>query len=389
MVRLQEVPSIIADRASRATPILGLAAHIGRGVGRLAADAVVRTPGALPRSIDKLDAGSLSRLMQQAVTSFSVIDGHTGTSSRARLALKGNAVPESVFVKMPAATAATRMLGELASLGETEVRFYRDLSPKMKTGVPLFHGSTFNRLTGRYVLVLEDLTPRHCRFPDTLQPLDADDARRTVEVLARLHGTFWNELPAESGGDGPLGWLWSASADPSVPLTGQVMKLSIRRLEKRSIPVGDGAYIAEHYPAVARRLDAPPHTVLHGDAHPGNLYFSDGEAGLLDWQVVRRGHPMRDVAYALILGMTTADRRTHQRDLLDHYRTTLAATGGPQLDHDEIWRRYQEAAAYAYVSPLTTVGLGGMQTDEIGLEGLRRAVAALEDLDTVAVLQQQ
>jgi hypothetical protein len=26
--------------------------------------------------------------------------------------------------------------------------------------------------------------------------------------------------------------------------------------------------------------------VMHGDAHPGNVYFRDGEAGLLDWQAV-------------------------------------------------------------------------------------------------------
>jgi hypothetical protein len=40
-----------------------------------------------------------------------------------------------------------------------------------------------------------------------------------------------------------------------------------------------------------------------------------------------------------------------------------------------------------YMSSLSTEGLGGMQTDEVAFEGLRRAVAAFNDLDTVAVLQ--
>jgi len=31
--------------------------------------------------------------------------------------------------------------------------------------------------------------------------------------------------------------------------------------------------------------------------------------------------------------------------------------------------------------------MGGMQDDDIALEGVRRGVAALEDLDTVAVLR--
>ena len=39
------------------------------------------------------------------------------------------------------------------------------------------------------------------------------------------------------------------------------------------------------------------------------------------------------------------------------------------------------------MSPLITAGMGGMQAEGIAMEGLRRGVAALEDLDTVALLQ--
>ena len=65
--------------------------------------------------------------------------------------------------------------------------------------------------------------------------------------------------------------------------------------------------------------------MLHGDSHPGNTYFRDGRAGLLDWQVVRRGHPSRDLTYTLVLGMPTADRRAAERDLLDVYRKALVS----------------------------------------------------------------
>jgi hypothetical protein len=47
----------------------------------------------------------------------------------------------------------------------------------------------------------------------------------------------------------------------------------------------------------------------------------------------------------------------------------------PSFDRDELWTRYRQAVTYAFVSPLTTAGLGGMQTDGIALEGLQRAVA--------------
>jgi hypothetical protein len=86
--------------------------------------------------------------------------------------------------------------------------------------------------------------------------------------------------------------------------------------------------------------------------------------------------------------MPTSERRASERDLLDVYRRAFASSGGPEFDRDELWTRYRQAVTYAFVSPLTTAGLGGMQSEAIVLEGLERAVAAIGDLETVAALQQ-
>lgn len=98
-------------------------------------------------------------------------------------------------------------------------------------------------------------------------------------------------------------------------------------------------FIIDNYRAVAKVIDKQPNTVMHGDAHPGNVYFRNSEAGLLDWQALRRGHPGRELSYTLITGMTTA-------------------------------------------------GMGVMQDESIAMEGVRRGVAALTDLETVAALTQ-
>jgi hypothetical protein len=74
-------------------------------------------------------------------------------------------------------------------------------------------------------------------------------------------------------------------------------------------------------------------------------------------------------------------------ELLDTYCSALAASGGPELDRDELWDRYRKGALYAYVAALITAGIGGMQAEGIAMEGLRRSVAALEELDTVALLE--
>ncbi|PJE07103.1 MAG: phosphotransferase [Mycobacterium sp.] len=372
----------IALRQARSA--VGLATHLGRGVGRVATDALVGRRAGLPRSVAGLSETVLSAVMGIDVNSVSVLDADAGTSSRARLALTGVGVPQTVFVKLTAQTAATRLMGELGRLGHTEVRFYRQLAPEL-TGLPKAYGAAFDGWTGRYLLVLEDLPAADCQFPDTLHPLSVDQAGLIVGLLARLHATFWG-LPAD--GAAPLGWLYTPSGDTTSMLTGALMKTSIKRLAGRTdIPVEQGRFITENYRAVAALIDTPPHTVMHGDAHPGNVYFRDGKPGLLDWQAVRRGHPSRELAYTLVTSLTPQDRRSAQRELLDDYCRALAAAGGPQLDGDELWLRYRQAAMYAYVAALITAGMGGMQAENIALAGLQRAVAALEDLETIAMLK--
>jgi Ser/Thr protein kinase RdoA (MazF antagonist) len=371
--------------AGQALSIVGLAAHLGRGVGRVTIDAVVGGRLGLPRTVEDIDAGVLSKVMGTTVRSVRVLDRHAGTSSRARLVLTGKNVPESVFVKVAAKTAATRLMGEVGRLGHTEVRFYSQLAPQL-TGVPNAYGAAFDTWTGRYLLVLEDLPAEACEFPDTLHPLSPDQASLIVELLATLHARFWDRLPRD--GRGPLGWVCTMSGDVTSLLNRSLMHASIKRLaERTTIPLENGRFIADNYRAVAALIDAPPHTVMHGDAHPGNMYFYGGKAGLLDWQFVRRGHPSRELAYTLITSLTPEDRRAAQRDLLDDYRRALVAAGGPDLDRDDLWLRYRQGALYGYVAPLITAGMGGMQVEDIAMEGLRRGVAALDDLETVAALK--
>ena len=179
------------------------------------------------------------------------------------------------------------------------------------------------------------------------------------------------------------------SADPMLSLIARAARQLARRLARRDprlVPAG-GRAILDDYLAIARRLDEGPTTLLHGDPHPGNCYFTgDGRAGLLDWQVIRRGNPLRDVTYFLVLGLAAEVRQAHQHQLLDRYRDALAAAGGPSLSASSTWRSYRQMAAYPYVASTFTAGLGGLQGHDIALAGLRRSVAAIDELDTWAAL---
>ncbi len=377
-----------AEMPRREVQLMRLVALLGRGARRLAVDGALGGRRRFPRRITDVDTAWLSDIMGRRVRSVAVVDSESGTSTRARLELTGDDVPNRVFVKLAAAKAGIRMLGEMARLGETESRFYSEVAPLLARGIPRSFGTAFDPLTGRYAVVLEDMSLTDSVFPDTLHPLDRDQMAQLIEVFAHLHGTLWRHLPEKARPGAKLGWLWTVSDDPSSVQTPAILRLSARRLaDKTDIPVFRGRFIWQNYASATRAIDAGPHTVLHGDCHPGNTFFRDGRAGLLDWQVVRRGHPARDLAYGMVLGMPTDERRLAERELIDHYRAALVAEGGPELNADDLWRRYRQAVVHPYVAALATAGLGGMQAQAIALEGLRRVVAALEDLDTEGALR--
>ncbi len=158
----------MTNPVEQALSVVGLAAHLGRGIGRVTADAIVGSRAGLPRAVGDLNTAALSRVMGRNVRSIRVLASDAGTSSRARLVLTGDDVPESVFIKIAAQTAATRLMGELGRLGNTEVRFYSQLAPELP-GVPVAYGAAFDRWTGRYLLVLEDL-PESVRISRHLAP---------------------------------------------------------------------------------------------------------------------------------------------------------------------------------------------------------------------------
>jgi len=354
--------------------VLRTAARGGRELGRLTADVLLRG-GGLPRRAADLDAATLGGLLGRGVTGVEVLDGTTGTTDRCRLRLAGDGVPETVFVKMAAVDAGTRLFGGLARLGEVEVGFYRDLRPGLDLDAPRLLGARFDRRTGRFVIVLEDLGD--AGFLDTLTPLTPARAAAALGSLARLHGRTAG-VPVSPR------WLGTNSGDALLPLVTATLGRLGRRVAERhpGLVTGDGEGVLATYRSWAARLDEGPQCVLHGDPHPGNLYLLEDRVGLLDWQAVRRGNGLRDVTYLLTLGLTTADRRTHERDLLDHYRSELAVAGGPDLTADAVWADYRRMAGYAFVATVFTVGLGGLQGEAVADEGLRRAAAAIDDLAT-------
>ena len=362
-----------------------LPVRIAAEVVRLLRDRVTGS-SRIPRTLAAITPGWLTRLTGHAVTSVEQIEATRGTTARARLRLEGEGAPASVFVKLAPTALATRAFVDLMGLGSAEVRFYRQIRPGLPIAAPAVHGTSDDRSTGRFALVLEDLALPGVRFGDVRRPADLDEASAVVAALARFHASFWES--ERFGRD--LSWVVSHATDPNNALVRPFVRTALRRvsaLHGHLVPSGTTSMVARRS-EIERALSHGPITLLHGDPHLGNLYFDGAMPGFLDWQVVRKGHGLRDLAYFLVLSLDTDLRRASQTELVQGYVRELAARGIQLPPFEDSWRRFRQEAFYPWIAAVVTTGLGGLQAHEIATVGLGRAAAALEDLETVSVLRE-
>jgi aminoglycoside phosphotransferase (APT) family kinase protein len=127
-----------------------------------------------------------------------------------------------------------------------------------------------------------------------------------------------------------------------------------------------------------------PRCLLLGDCHQGNTYvLPDGHRMWIDWQLVRKGRPWRDLTYFMIGCLSVDDRRAAERDLLATYRAALVATGAQGVPSDEeIWWLYRRWVLYGMQAWIANMDVWG----QIGLPMNERFFTAGEDHDTWKLL---
>jgi hypothetical protein len=350
----------------------------------------------LPVEVDELTPEWMSDAMDTDVTTVTILDRHSGTTGRARVALSGpGRVPPTVFVKLAPFDVAQRDFVNRQGMGVAEARVYRDLSYELPVRVPKAYYAEFAGSgadpNDRYVMVLEDLAASGCRFPTRD---DADIEYRivvVVENLARLHASYWESPRFASGGD--LDWIaprGTGSGDGGVGM----VRMALDRLTER---LPDGFVdLAETYTAYAPQIMTwfreGACTLVHGDPHLGNL-FVDGDdprrSGFLDWAMVAHAPGVRDVAYVLANSTPTEIRRAQERTLLARYCEILAEHG-IALGADLAWEQYRLFSIYGWCSATCTAAMGSRwQPEHVGLGGTERSTIAALDLDCVGLITER
>jgi hypothetical protein len=274
---------------------------------------------------------------------------------------------------------------------ENEVNFYREIRDELDIEAPRVFASHFDPPTGRFGLLLEDLTARGARFPSALDPVSLAEVRSILGHLASLHARFWDSPRFAA----QLSWV-------PTPMSGGMFDvfdtIGLELIEdqvarhpfKAELIAPLGRTVAQMWEPlwqVQLQHTLAPTTLLHGDPHVGNTYLLPGDrGGLLDWQLMVRGSWAHDVTYLLITALDTEVRRANQRDLLAEYLDRLGSAGVesvPTLGTG--FAQYRAAALWGLVigwliCPPENYG------PEITAANIARMVAAVEDLETFAAI---
>src|SRR3954453_2646788 len=138
------------------------------------------------RQAEDLTAEWLSDAVGARVESFEVERIGTGQMSQNhRVRLTGDGAPASVVIKVAAADPTSRATGVGMGAYEREIRFYRELAPRIGGPVARCLATAFDPVEGWFTIVLEDVAP--ARQGDQIEGCTVDDACRAMEALARLH----------------------------------------------------------------------------------------------------------------------------------------------------------------------------------------------------------
>lgn len=313
-----------------------------------------------------------------------------GTTTRVRLRVEhdaGPGVPRRWFVKLPSRLWKAQAITALPRLPQTEVRFYNELAHGLPVDRPALLGAT-SRFGRGFTLVLGDVTEGGATAGRPGDAIDVEQAGHVVDLLARLHAKHWED-PAL---DRQLAWL----AGPVRRLedglgTALAVPLMRRGLARAGAAVPERLHAPALRYARGRRqamqvLAAGPRTLVHHDCHAGNLFWRDGRPGLLDWQLVRTGEGVGDVAYLLATALTPEGRRAAERDLVRRYGEGLAAAGVAAGDPARLFERYRAHLTYAFEAMVVTLAVGGLMRDDVATALVTRTATAVDEQDAFAAV---
>ncbi|HMH59376.1 MAG TPA: phosphotransferase [Galbitalea sp.] len=295
--------------------------------------------------------------------------------------------PAAVIAKVSAADEGSRAAAIAFRLYEREVNFYRSLASRAGIRTPRCYYGDIDPTSGRFVLILEDLSP--AAIVDQLGGLAADQMSLALEQAAALHAAMWADSSLEG-----LEWLaFGRSQAPAVsevtaPLASTFIERYCDKLDATCVDlVQQLSGRASSYWAG----QGGPLTVVHNDYRPDNMLFAaKGGAiplAVVDWQTIGLGPSLTDVAFLAGTSMETAERREHEAALVREYHDRLTSTV-EGFGWEECWRAYRYQALYAiyFLVPAAALVDRTERGDRMFLTMISRAATQIVDLRSAELL---
>lgn len=234
-----------------------------------------------------------------------------------------------------------------AHIGEGEARFYQELAEAIGVRTLRSPFAVADPATGAGIFITEDVAIEGGDFLSSLSPYSIEQTAQSLSEFARLHAFGWG-LPDAVQVD----WL-----APKIHTYWQ--HRTVQDIQDNfdgwvGEEVHDDARDAERLYAamkiLADRQPGPGWTVIHGDAHVGNILIApDGDPSLVDWQLVQRNFHGIDVGYHIASALTTEDRERAERDLVQHYLDELRRFGvDDPPSWDDMWEAYRLGTVYGF-----------------------------------------
>ncbi|SHN75734.1 aminoglycoside phosphotransferase family protein [Cryptosporangium aurantiacum] len=231
--------------------------------------------------------------------------------------------------------------------GIPEAGFYRDVASSAGVRTLNCVYADVDLAAGHGVVITHDVVVEGATFLDALSEYTPDQAAESLTQLAALHASTWNDARFAD-----LRWL-------APRLRSYLQRRGVDEIRFNfSGPIGagvpdqvrDAERLVSAYRALAEESSGSgPWSVVHGDAHVGNVYLdSVGRPAFLDWQLVQRGPWYLDVGYHLASALTVEDRRRTERDLVRHYLDQLRTSGVEPPSEDDAWRGIRRGIVHGF-----------------------------------------
>jgi aminoglycoside phosphotransferase (APT) family kinase protein len=324
----------------------------------------------------------------------------SGSSDRCELSVSYNAaglqagLPTELFHKCTKSF-YTRLHLLRCGLSHNEANFYRIIQPETSFETPKCYHAALEERSYRSSIIMENVVrTKDARFFDVDTPFTRANIEAMLSLLARLHARYWESARLDS----EFTWLSTPQRFSAALEEG----MELKQLTSRGMALADSVIPSDlsgrteavwrAYQRAMQLSSQAPHTYLHGDPHLRNYYrTADGRVGLSDWQVTMKGSWSHDFAYTMLTSLRVDQRRAWEQELLSFYLNRLEEYGAHRPPAADAWELYRRQTLYTFVGWLVTFGFGALQPDmqpaSEALEIIRRAGAAVADLQSVRLLQ--